>query len=111
MFVDPLVFNGFTFARISDGVYRWQNSTADQPVDLIIKNVINPDGVSSYLAEYRVAKNSLTPGGRDDVLRVMCQIKYPPKAFTNADVAGARTNLNAFLGTAGYLDRLLLGER
>lgn len=111
MLTDPLVVNSSNYRKILDGVYRFEGSSADTPTDIILKNTINPDGISTYLWEYRVVKNSLTPGAKDDICRVMEQVKYPAKAFTLAEVEAYRNQLRLLTGATGILGRLLNGER
>lgn len=109
-FGNSITLGSTAFVEITDGVYRAATSSADQPKDLIIRNTIVPDGTSQYLVEYRETKNSLTPGAKDDVLRVMIQYKYPPKSFTTAEVVAAQELLTVFLD-ATTIGRVVLGER
>lgn len=110
---DPVVIGVGSYRKIVDGVYRLSTSTADQPVDLILKNTLSPDSISSYLMEMRTNKNSTaTPlPGADNVSRVMFQLKHPSKAFTPTELRAQFDALVTFVTTTGFFDRLLLGER
>lgn len=110
-FSDPLVFSGQSHYRLIDGLYRNSGTGPDTPNDFLIKNTLNPDGVSSFLTEYRVAKNSLDPGGKDDVARCLVQFKYPGRRFTTAEMEAIFQTHMAFYGLPGHFARLHLGER
>lgn len=112
-FSDPMTFDSNQFARLSDGWYRNSASTADEPQDLIVKNTLVPDGISQHLIELRTVQNtsSTLVTAKDDVARIMFQVKYPSKAFSAADIAAQKDRLFAYLALSGVFDRLLLGER
>lgn len=116
-FSDPLVVGTASHAKMSDGNYILSTSTADQPTNLIIKNTINPDGVSQYLVQHRVSKNgpisiggNPQPVGKDSILITQVQFKVS-RAYTAAEVLTSFNVLTAFLATAGVFDRVMLGER
>lgn len=110
---DPVIIGAGSYRKIVEGVYRLSTSTADQPVDLILKNTLSPDAISSYLMEMRTNKNSTAVPlpGADNVSRVMLQLKHPSKAFTAVELRAQLDALVAFVTTTGVFDRLLLGER
>lgn len=112
MLADPIVIGSNQYAKIADGVYRATTSSTDQPQDLIIKNQLNPDGISSFLFQYKWSKNSTTAGAKDDVGIAQFQLRFPGKVFTPTDMLGAKNELVTFMAITGYWDRLVkLGER
>lgn len=110
---DPTVIGVGSYRKIVEGVYRLSTSSADQPVDLILKNTLSPDAISSYLIEMRTNKNSTAVPlpGPDNVSRMMIQMKHPAKAFTPTELRAQFDALSTFITTSGIFDRILLGER
>lgn len=126
MYLDPLSIapiatvtfgTAVNYDRIGDGLFLASTSTLDQPVQFSIQNTLDPNGTSSFVTKLTWAKNApgSAPYGEkpqpDDVLQYHSVIRVPHRSFTNTEVNQARDIHTGFMYAAGYMAKLLSGQK
>lgn len=103
------------FARIGEGVYIGTDiGTLDQPQSLLVSNKMNYNGVSTITLKAQEAINVAAINGipqKDDMVEVSLQIKFPHRSATEAKVQDHVLRVANCATSAGFLAKLLRGER
>lgn len=106
---DTLTLLTRNYARLTDGRWIYESSTADEPEYIQIDSTVDQKSTSLVVKNLVYKNNALT--GIDDLIQAHTVIRFPSGRATEAEVKQRLDILDALFDTTGYLTRILRGER